>query len=127
MKRAETEWAEVMVTAQVGLVPEHAPAQPAKVAPAAGLAVSVTTVPASKLAEQVLPQSMPDGEDETVPPAVRLTPRAWVIRVKVAVTERAASIDTVQLLPDTESQPIQEPSVEVGSGVAVSVTVVPPA
>jgi hypothetical protein len=34
-----------MVTVQVGSVPAHAPVQPVKLAPASGVAVSVTTVP----------------------------------------------------------------------------------
>jgi hypothetical protein len=35
--------------------------------PAAGVAVSDTVLPAAKLAEQVPPQSMPAGEEVTVP------------------------------------------------------------
>jgi hypothetical protein len=43
----------------------------------------------------------------------------------VAVTVRARVIDTVQLAPDTEEQPIQLLKIESVPGVAVSVTVVP--
>jgi hypothetical protein len=48
-------------------VPEQAPLHPEKVEPEAALAVSVTAVPALKLAEHVEPQSMPDGEEVTAP------------------------------------------------------------
>jgi hypothetical protein len=58
-------------------VPLHAPDQPANVDPALGAAVSVTEVPAAKLALQVEPQVMPAGllvtVPEPVPAAVTLT------------------------------------------------------
>ena len=47
-------------------VPEHAPLHPVKVEPDAGLAFTVTTVPAGKLAEQLV-QLMPAGELVIVP------------------------------------------------------------
>ena len=46
---------------------EHAPDQPVNVEPGAGLAMSVTLVPETKVALQVLPQSMPAGPLVTVP------------------------------------------------------------
>src|SRR5207245_8647568 len=56
-------------------VPEHPPPlQPVKVEPAAGAAVSVTTVPLVKLAEHVGPQVIPAGALVTVP----LPVPAWV-------------------------------------------------
>jgi hypothetical protein len=59
--------AALIVTAQVP-VPEHPPPdQPMKVAPVPATAVRVTTVPGLKEALQVVPQSMPDGEEVTVP------------------------------------------------------------
>jgi hypothetical protein len=64
---AEIDLAASIVTVQ-GPVPEQAPAQPAKVAVPAGLAVSVTEAPESKDAEQVDPQEIPAGVEVTVPP-----------------------------------------------------------
>ncbi len=43
------------------------PVHPAKVEPAAGVAVKVTTVPLVKVDEQVVPQLMPAGELVIVP------------------------------------------------------------
>jgi hypothetical protein len=57
-------------------VPDH----PAKVDPAAGVAVKVTTVPLLKAAEQVLPQLMAAGELVTVPLPV---PERPTVSVKV--------------------------------------------
>ena len=56
-----------MLTMQLLAEPVQAPPQPLKALPVVGCAVSVTAVPAVKLAEQVLPQLMPEGELETVP------------------------------------------------------------
>ena len=70
---APTALAASIVTVQVGLVPEQAPVQPAKVAVASGVAVSDTTVPAAYPAEQVAPQEIPDGDEVTAPPPVLVT------------------------------------------------------
>jgi hypothetical protein len=59
------------VTAHVP-VPEHAPLQPAKVEPAAGAAVRVTTVGGVKDCEQLAPQLIPVGVLVTVPVPVPL-------------------------------------------------------
>jgi hypothetical protein len=50
-----------------GPVPEHVPLQPAKVEPAAGVAVSVTRVPPGYVPLQALPQLIPEGLLVTVP------------------------------------------------------------
>ena len=48
-------------------VPEHAPPQPPNDQPAAGVALRVTLLPVSKLAEHDEPQSIPPGALVTVP------------------------------------------------------------
>jgi hypothetical protein len=53
--------------------PAHAPPQPLKLEPLAGVAVSVTALPLAKLAEQVLPQLIPAGLELTVPLPLLLT------------------------------------------------------
>ena len=51
-----------------GPVPEQPPPlQPVKIEPAAGVAVSVTTVPLANGAEHVAPQAIPVGALVTVP------------------------------------------------------------
>lgn len=65
-KSARTARSSVMETVHVGLDPEHAPDQPLKDDPAAGLAVKVTE-PAMKSELHVAPQTIPDGLLETVP------------------------------------------------------------
>jgi hypothetical protein len=44
---------------------------------------------------------------------------------KLAVTDRAALMATVQVVPETASQPLQPAKVEPKAGVAVRVTTVP--
>jgi hypothetical protein len=67
-----------MLTAQVAVAPLQAPPQLLKRAPAVGAAVSVTTVPLGKLAEQLEPQLIPAGPPVTVPAA---EPRTTTLRV----------------------------------------------
>ena len=124
---AVTERAAVICTVQL-LVPVQAPLQPAKVEPLAAAAVSVTEVPLEKLALQVLPQLMPVGVEVTVPaplPAL-VTPSTKVLAVllNVAVTARAAVIDTVQA-PVPLQAPLQPTNVEPLAAAAVSVTEAP--
>jgi hypothetical protein len=57
------------------LVPLQAPLQPLKLEPAIGVAVKVTWVPLTKLALQVAPQLIPEGELVTVPLPDTLTER----------------------------------------------------
>ena len=66
VKLAVTERSPVTVRVH-GPVPEQAPDHPEKAEPTAGVAVRVTEVPVVKLAEQVLPQLMSEGELVTVP------------------------------------------------------------
>lgn len=77
-----------MVTVHVRAVPTQPPDQLVNEKPAAGAAVSVTTVPDAKPAEHVAPQLMPAGEEVTVPVPDFVTVSANV-GTNVAVTERA--------------------------------------
>ena len=134
MKAAVALRAALIGTVQVRAVPVHEPLQPVKVVPVAGVAVSVTEVPLLKLAEQlvaVVPvaavaHDRPAGAELTVP---ELTARALVTvrasakrRVKVAVTVRAALIDTVQGLAVPVQAPLQPEKTLPAVGVAVRVT-----
>jgi hypothetical protein len=67
VKVAATDAAALTETTQDPVPVQFAPDHPPKVEPAAAWALSVTIVPAAKLAEQVLPQLMPAGVDVTVP------------------------------------------------------------
>ena len=73
VKVAVALWLELSVTAQVSLLPLHAPPQLVKLSFAAGVAVSVTWVPLEKLAVQVEPQLIPAGLLETLPPLELVT------------------------------------------------------
>ena len=53
------------------------------------------------------------------------TVRVNVCTAKVAVTDFAAFMVTVQVVPETESQPLQPVSMEPAPGAAVKVTTVP--
>src|SRR6185295_18425344 len=67
---------------------------------------------------------MPAGLDVTVPLPMPVLATFSVKRlsVKVAVTVREFVIETVQVVPETTSQPVQPPKIESASGAAVSVT-----
>src|SRR5207249_3856476 len=126
-KVAVTVVAAVTVTTQES-VPVHAPPlQPVKTDPAAGAAVSATTVPLTKLAVQVTPQSIPAGVLVTVPVPVPLgvTVRAKPCGAKVAVTVVAAVTVTVQGSVPLHPPPLQPVKTEVASGFAVNTTAVP--
>lgn len=106
-------------------VPVHAPLQPTNVEPLAAAAVSVTEVPLAKLAVHVAPQLMPAGDEVTVPEPVPafVTDNANVVAelLNVAVTARAAVIDTVQA-PVPVHAPDQPANVEPELAAGVSVT-----
>ena len=73
------------------------------------------------------PQLIPPSLEVTVPlplPVV-LTERVKVCRLKLAVTARAVLMVTLQVVPETASQPLQKAKVEPEAGVAVRVTTVP--
>ncbi len=91
MNVAVTALAAFMVTVHEP-VPVHAPLHPAKADPAAGVAVSVTELLAAKFAEHVPPQSMPVGEDVTVPLPV---PSLVTARLKLPVGVAVAALEAV--------------------------------
>src|SRR5712671_5104780 len=66
------------------------------------VAVSVTDVPVSYIAMQLLPQLIPAGAELTLPlpEPVRLTVRLCWMRTNSATADRALSINTVQTLDD---------------------------
>ena len=108
-------------------VPVQLPPQPANVEPLAAVAVSVTFVLLAKLAVQLLPQLMPDGDEVTVPlpvPALVTASEKLDVPLNVAVTERAAVMDTVQV-PVPVHAPLHPANVDPLDAAAVSVTEVP--
>jgi len=127
MKVAVTEVAAFIVTLQVPVPVQPPPLQPVNVEPAAGAAVRVTTVPVVKEVEQVAPQEMPAGTLVTapLPPPDLVTVRAKDDCMKVAVTEVAAFIVTLQVPVPVQPPPLQPVKVEPAPGAAVSVTTVP--
>jgi hypothetical protein len=107
-------------------VPLHtAPLQPVKMDPTLGVAVRVTTVPFTKLAAQVAPQSIPAGLLVTVPvPAPALVTVSANVGVKVAVTDAAAVIVTTQAPVPLQPAPLQLVKIDPAAGWAVRVTTV---
>lgn len=126
---AVTERAELMDTVQLVEEPEQAPLQPANLLPAAGAAVNFTEVPELKLAEHVLPQLMPAGEDDTLPLPVpeRETVKVYTGSVNVAVTAWAEAMLTVQVDAVPVQAPPQPEKTEPWAACAVKVTAVPEA
>lgn len=105
-------------------VPEHAPPQPVNAFFALGVGVSVTTVPNAKSALHVLPQLIPAGDDDTLPPLVTETVSVTGRGLNVAVTDFAASMVTTQL-PEPVHAPDQLVNDEPAAAVGNSVTIVP--
>ena len=73
VKLADTLVFSFSVTMQRPAIPLHAPPQPARPQAIAEVALSVTLVPVSKLALQIEPQLIPDGELVTEPPGSPMT------------------------------------------------------
>ena len=123
VKLAVTLRAELMVTTQAP-VPAHAPLHPVKAEPGDGVGVRVTLVLATNCALQVPPQSMPAGDEVTVPaPSPDLPTLSAKVGWNVAVTDLAMSIVTMHA-PVPPHAPLQPVKAEPGSGVGVSVTMV---
>lgn len=112
------------VRVQVGLLPLQPPAQPAKVEPAAGVAVRVTTPFRVSMAKQARPQSMAGGSLVTLPEpgpmfsTTRSTGGGGGLNR--AVTVWLLLISTVQS-PVPLHAPLQPANVDVAEGTAVSV------
>jgi hypothetical protein len=96
-------------TVHVVADPPHASVQAVKVAPVAGVAISVRVVPMAKLAEQMLaplPQLIAPVPPLMLPLPVTLTV-SWAAGVKVAVTARSTSMVRVQVAPVPTQAPVQ--------------------
>ena len=118
-------WLALRVIVQVRLVPLHAPAHPAKVELLAGVAVSVTEVPGSKLALHDCPQLMPEGVLATLPLPVPLKATANTGEaLKLAITEVFCVSVTLQT-PVPLQAPDHPAKKKLAAGDAVSVTWVP--
>jgi hypothetical protein len=121
LNEAVTELFALSVTVQVAM-PLHVPDHPAKVEPASGVAVSVTTVPLLNGALQVFPQLIPSGVLVTVPDPLpeRLTLNTGDA-AKVAITEVLALKVTVHLEVPLHA-PLQPRKLEPEFAMAVRVT-----
>src|SRR5262245_11311357 len=126
-KVAVTDCAALIVTVQVPVPVQPPPLQPVKLEPAAGAAVRVTAATLANDAALLAPLAMPAGALVMVPlPApVLLTVSAMPCSAKVAVTDCAALIVTVQVPVPVQPPPLQPVKVEPTAGAAVSVTAVP--
>jgi hypothetical protein len=97
------------------------PLQPVNVDPVAGTACKPTTVPVGKLAEHLLPQSIPAGELMILPlplPAVVIVPTATAVRLYVIGAIGLAVKVAVQLL---FALIVTEPPRQSGSPVQANV------
>ena len=94
---AVTDWAALMVTAQVA-VPVQAPDQPLKTERGVAAAVSVNAVPCLKVCTQAAPQLMPAGLEVTAPsPFPAFVSVSALSDSNVAVTARSEPIATEQV------------------------------
>jgi len=128
-KPAVTVVAAVSVTVQVPVPEQPPPVQPVKVELASGVAAKVTAVPLANAAEHVAPQVMPAGLLVTVPAPA---PDLLTVNVKVGIANVAVTVVpafrvTVQVPVPEQPPPLQPEKVEPAAGVAVKITVVPPA
>jgi len=122
-----TDLARLVATVQVRPETLSHPLHPVKPERRAGLAVNVTTWLLAYDAEQVDPQLIPAGLDVTVPlpRPVLLTLNMKYCRLKVAVTDLAALMVTLQVAPETALHPLHPANSDPAFAVAVNVTVVP--
>ena len=105
------------------VLPVQAPLQPVNTDPAAGVAARLTTVPATNVDEQVDPQLMPAGEDDTAPLPVPASDTLSVYSgANVAPTVALELISTTQGPVPVHTDPVQPVNAYPGAGVAVRVT-----
>jgi hypothetical protein len=103
------------------------PLQPAKVEPAAAVAVSVTAVPCAKSALQVAPHETPEGALVMLPLPVPVVDTVSVYFGTGAVLNVAVQVRAAVMVTDPSAQsalPLQPANVEPADGLAVSVTAV---
>src|SRR5207244_6690177 len=112
-----------MVTVQVVPFVASQPSQPVKIERKPGVAVSVTTVPPLKSAEQVGPQAIPAGLDFTVPPAMRPV----FVTVKGTVNVKLLALSAVHAGIVTLRGPIVDPAGTVVYNAVLEVNVKLPA
>jgi hypothetical protein len=127
---AVTVFADVTVTVHVAPLTLVQPVQLFRIEVASGVAVSVTVPPFATLVVHptVEPavQAMPGPVTVPTPPCVAAVTVSWyVLGWNVAVTDFAAVIVTVQVAPFVVVHPLQLLKIDVASGTAVSVIVVP--
>jgi hypothetical protein len=118
-----------MVTLHIVLSAESHPLQLSNVDPAAGAAVRVSAVPVPYEAVQVSytgPQTSPGPLEVTSPRPVPALLTVSTGLLKATVIHLAAFIVTVQVEPETDSQPLHPVRAAPSRGVAVRVTTVPP-
>lgn len=120
---AVTVFADVIETLHVGDVPLHAPPQPVKVAPAAGVAVRVTVAFCDSFAVHVAPAPQAIPPPLTVPLPLTVTVSVVAVALeKLAVTALSAFIGIVHVATiPVQLAPFQPMNVEPAAGVAVSV------
>lgn len=93
-KIAVTFFPPLMTSSQVNAVPRQTrPDQPENLEPTGALAVNVTAVPRSKLAEQVSPHEIPAGDDTTKPEPV---PTFLIDKVAVGAATFAVTEEEVE-------------------------------
>jgi hypothetical protein len=126
---AVTASAAVIVTEQPPVPVQPAPLHPANVDPSAATAVSATTAPLVKFAEQVSGQMIPAGTlvpvPAPVPASVTVSANVLFLAVKLAITAALAVMVNVQVPVPSQSAPPHPANVELAFGAAVSVTAVP--
>lgn len=124
---AFTVWLEFIATTQAPVPLHPPPFQPVNVDPPAAVAVRVTELPLTKLAEHELPQEMPLGVLVTVPIPVPdfVTFKVAVLATALKIAAIVAVVRTVHDPVPEQLPPLQPPKADPAAAAAVSVTVAP--